>query len=138
MNAAKVAEFTARYETLDEWGLLDIDSRRPTLTDEARFALDQTLSKRGIDLVKLKELEAQDIAQQAKLEQERQIKFDERDARYTKIMWIVCLPIMVFAAVFQTESAFQTLISTLVQVALLGLVNWGYLKFKRSRGKRKP
>jgi len=138
MDSAKVAEFSAHYETLGEWDLFDIDSRRSTLTEEACVALDQTLSKRGINLANLKAEEASELAQQAAHEQEQQLKAEKRDARYLKIFWIVGLPIIIFGAIFRTEKVYETLVSSLVQVGVIGLLYWGYLKFKRSRNQRRP
>ena len=138
MDSSKIAAFSAHYESLSEWELYDIDAKRATLTEEARIALDQTLSRRGIDLATLKEVEAAEFAQQATYEQEQQIKAEKRDARYFKFFLIVGLPVVISGALFRTERFYETLISSLVQAGIIGLLYWGYLKFKRSRNQRKP
>jgi hypothetical protein len=138
MDAAKVAEFSAHFETLTEWDLLDVDSRRATLTEEACIAFDQTLSKRGIDLGKLKEIEATEVAQQAKHEQEKQLRAEKRHARYFKFFLIIGLPIVIFGALFRTDRFYETFLSATVQAGVIGLLYWGYLKFKRSCNQRKP
>lgn len=137
-DAIAVAQFSTRYEALSEWELYDIDARRATLTEEARIALDQTLSKRGIDLARLKELEVTELAQQANYKQEQQIKAEKRDARNFKYLLIVGIPVVIFGAIFRTERFYETLISSLVQVGVIGLLYWAYLKFKHSRNRRKP
>jgi uncharacterized membrane protein len=138
MDRDKVAEFSANYETLGEWELFDINSRRATLTEEARIALDQTISKRGIDLAKLKEVEAAELTQQAEYEQQQQLKAEKRDARYFKFFLIIGLPIIILGALFRTDQVLETLVSSLVQVGVIGVLYWGYLKFKRSRNQRRP
>lgn len=138
MDSTRIEEFSARYEMLDQWEIAELHSRRNSLTPEACIALDQVVAKRGIDLAKLEQIEAAELAQKTAYENEQELLAQKKEARYLKWFLIIGTPIIIFGALFRTEKIYETVVSTLVQGVLIGLIYWAYLKFKRPRNQRRP
>lgn len=130
MDSARIEEFSARYETLDQWEIADLHSRRNYLTPEACVALDQVVTKRGIDLAKLKQIEAEELSRKAAYENEQELLAKKKEARRFKWFLIIGTPIIIFGGLFRTEKFYETVVSTLVQGVLISLIYWAYLKFK--------
>lgn len=138
MDSTRIEEFSARYETLDQWEIAELHSRRKSLTPEACIALDQVVAKRGIDLAKLVQIEAEELARETAYENQQELLAKKKETRYFKWFLIIGIPIIIFGALFRTEKFYETVVSTLVQGAFIGLIYWAYLKFKHSRNQRKP
>lgn len=138
MNHSKFSHFVEHYSSLDDRELLDIYQRRASLTEEAITALEQVVARRGTDITKLQEIEKKELESETAYEQEQLQKAEKRDARYLKIFWVVAIPLIIFSALFRSERFLETFVSSLTQAILLGGASWGYLKFKRSRSRRKP
>jgi len=92
----------------------------PEETPEACIALDQVVAKRGIDLAKLKQIEAEEWARKTAYENEQELLAKKKEARYFKWFLIIGTPIIIFGALFRTEKFYETVVSTLVQ----GCVYW--------------
>ncbi|MDX1367615.1 hypothetical protein [Pseudomonas sp.] len=131
MNRQKIDEFIERYESMDEWQIIEIHSKEKDLTNEARIALATVISKRGVDLNKvLEEAKEEDLArtEKAKIRIDNQRK---RDTRIYKIFFVIAVPIILLGAVFRPERAFETFISSLAQAAGIAIIFWLALMLKR-------
>lgn len=131
MNRQKIDEFIERYESMDEWQIIEIHSKEKDLTNEARIALAAVISKRGVDLNKvLEEAKEEDLARTEKA----QIRIDnqrKRDTRIYKIFFVIAVPVILLGAVFRPERALETLISSLAQAAGIAIIFWLALMLKR-------
>jgi endonuclease/exonuclease/phosphatase family metal-dependent hydrolase len=136
MTDPGISEFTARYMSMHEEDLAQLASRRGTLTEEAQAALDTALAARGIDLAALQEADRQEVAAVERQLQEEEKRQEKRRAQYAKIFFAVAVPIAVVAAIFRPERAYETLVSSIVEIVLLGALACVFVAIKKALNKR--
>lgn len=131
MDQARFNEFVARYEQMDEWQIVRIQSQESDLTEEAKAALGQVIASRSIDPQKLRENSAAEDEQRA---QKQKIKEDisrKREAKIFKIILIATAPVIVVAAMLNPGRSYEVFIASSVQAVGLALIAWVILKIKR-------
>jgi len=135
---ARVAEFVAHYERLDDFAIADLFNRRHSLTSDAQAALDLVAQARQLNLSAVRNEMAREQEAIVEAERQREASWKRRDAFWFKVCLWVGIPLLGLGLVFQPERTYQTLVSTIVQVICLVLIAWVVLRIKRAvSGKRK-
>lgn len=131
MNQQKIAEFAAHYQVLDEWEIANLSARSSSLTEEARHALAMVISDRKIDLKRIHEENLDEQRVLAQQERTRQEKREARDARWLKIMLVICIPLIIVGVFVRPEKTLEALVSTVVQAVGIALIALVVFKLKR-------
>ena len=99
MDKHKVAEYSAHYQSLDEWVIADLHARSSSLTEEARIALDAVITDRGINLEKIHREVAKEELDYVVKERAREEERKKREDRASKIWIRISLFLIIFIVI---------------------------------------
>jgi hypothetical protein len=136
MDEQRVAEFIARYQGMEKWEIAELHARASSLTEEARTALDAVISGKNIDIEDIRQKEEEENSLCAEKERVLAEKKKRRDARLFKAFLVVGTPLIVLQALLRPESAYETFVSTLVQVVGVSIAAWVMFAIKRALNKK--
>lgn len=138
MNESKILEYMEQYEAVHEEELEHLDAKRDCLTSEAREALARTIKRRSVSIDDLRTDRSKEQLGIEREELEIAKRIGERDRKLLKLISIISVPLVILGILRSPDSAWQTFVSTLVQVAIIGLIVWVVFAVKKKlRGSAK-
>lgn len=131
MDEQKIRDFTKRYESLDESVLASIHDKQSDLVDEARVALAEVVSRRGIDFEVIREEAKKEYSEYARKTKIITDKKRARDSKITKILLIISIPFFVIGMFVQPNTTLRLVVAVIIQGAALVLFWWLIVAVKR-------
>ena len=115
MNEELFAELVARYQSMDEWQIAELDAKKESLTEEARIALRGVVLDRKINLSVLKKEKRIEEKTDAEVEEIKKIKKEKWNENLEKWMVIVGIPIIAIGTIFRPDRSYEIFLSTLIK-----------------------
>jgi hypothetical protein len=133
MDKQAASQFIQHYSSVPEEELVRLHASKSALVEEAQFALDEVVARRGVNVEAIRASnEAED---QAAVEAEKVVHERRRNRDATIYKWFLWVfgPIIVIVTLLRPERAWETLVSTVVQVLCIGAVAWLVVRFRRRK-----